>query len=276
MYCNYYSRSGPSSWAHCSRTRLITYQFRFSNFHHPPNIPERLLNVNRQQPVSNNYVAEFSTTAAQQPPPRPYKPVHLRSKPCPDPRRVASYSAPKSCRATKPSPTILPPTSSRDEKVMPRVHPPTLDDFIRAQRIDKKPTRPIVDQPRPGRHGFICPSCRKCTCTECVSTNLDVESFHCDKVIDVLSCFCLIRACAYHAQYDETLPFRRTLSDKPGSCQVGSKCALRWTILSGASLMLPCLLLYPLYKSAYRPCITKTVKSANKGCSCRQNAISRN
>ena len=243
------------------------HYFRFSNFHHhhPPTIPERLRASQQSNP--NNYVAEFSTVPA--PPPRPYKPVHLRSKPALiDPRRCAMYSQPA------PRQSLI---TSRDEKVMPRVHPPTLDAFIRAQRIETKPTKmPIVEQPRPGRHGFICPSCRKCTCTECVATNFAPDAFHCDKVADVLSCFCLVRACAYHVQYDETLPFRRTLSDKPASCQVGTKCALRWTILGSVSLMLPCLLLYPLYKSAYRPCITKTVKAANKGCSCRQNAISRN
>ena len=210
-------------------------------------------------------MAEFST--ARPAPPRPFKPAHLRAKPTPDPRRVAAYAKP----------------SSRDEKLLPpppppaaRVHPPTLDDFIRAQRIDRKPNRAIIDQPRPGRHGFICPSCRKCTCSDCVATNLDVASFHCDKAIDVASCFCLIRACAYHAKYDETLPFQRTMSDKPASCHGGAKCALRWSILGAASIVMPCLLIYPLYKSAYRPCITKTVKSANKGCSCRQNAACQN
>ena len=241
-----------------------------SNFHPP--ISDRLHGTQRnirRTANMNSYVAEFTTRAA--PPPRPYKPAHLRSKEFSHPGKLRAYTVcdemkghfDKSKRNTK----FI---DSRQEKMLPS--PPTLDEFIRVNSR-KRPTQSfnkvITSQPtRPGRHGFICPSCRKCTCHECVDSNEAYTNIvkNCDSLVEKISCFCLIKGCSYHLSYDETGNFNRLMSDKPASCQSDTSCVSRWAILTAITVALPCLLIYPLYKSS--KIATNKMK---RGCECNQN-----
>ena len=284
--------------------KIVTFYFRngFPN-QHPIRVPPRYA-VSRSRPSDmvlsrpppqqqsrpNNYVAEFTRRA---PPPRPYKPDHLRVKSYPDPKKVIAYEPASISKPTNDK-AVWQKTigqDSRDEKLLPNwTTPPTLDEFIRRQQSEKRSSisQPIRTQPlgslqhhgsRPGQHGFICPSCRKCTCNSCVqqSTNESCDTASCDECIDTVSCFCLVRGCSYHLSYDETASFNRLMSDKPASCQISDPtCVTRWSILTGITLMLPCLLIYPAYKSSKY--LTSKMSSkfrshVGKGCKCRQNMI---
>ena len=226
----------------------------------------------------NPYVAEFTTRA--QPPPRPFKPNYLRAKELADPAKPRPYAVcdePMKIKRTRTRPAAHATLKdSRQEKMLPS--PPTLDEFIRVNsRKQQCPTsthpypKPITMQPtRPGRHGFICPSCRKCTCPECVDSDESYRNVvaNCDSLVDKISCFCLVKGCSYHLSYDETGNFNRLMSDKPASCQSGDRsCVTRWALLTAITVALPCLLIYPLYNSSK----IATNKITKRGCECNQN-----
>lgn len=258
-------------------------------------VPQRLA-ARPQCIVSNNYVDEEQMrNPSLILPPRPFKPYHLRTKNFADPSKVAPY-----CKTIVIKPPPIPPKpnhyriqgkahlSSRDEDFIST--PPTLDEMISMNNQRTRKNRPVTTQPttdplRPGRHGFLCPRCRKCTCHSCANLtpsvccspvdftngNASVCTDSCREFFELISCFRAIKACSYHLSYDEHNKFRRLMSDKPGSCSpIDSDCGLRWTILSCASFVLPCLLIYPMFKVGDR-LSTNAAKKLLKGCQCKQN-----
>ena len=220
-----------------------------------------------------------------------------RSKPCVDYCSLKQPTIP-----TKPSHYSVRCVSNRDEHLVAQMRPPrrprrpssasstnpppTLDEMINRTR-ERKENPVVFFQPRgsalrPGLHGFFCPRCRRCTCAHCCETssflccNVNVADQQllrqrCDEVFDVLSCYCAIRACSYHFGYDEHDQFRRVMSDKPASCRpVGAHCALRWSILSALTVVLPCLVLYPMFKTG-EALSQKASRKLLKGCQCSHN-----
>ena len=279
---------------------LFIIIFRFGIRRAPMGVPERLAERPRC-PGVNTYVdeAQQRITFTAPTPTRPYKPTHLRGTrvnrlTLPDPKVALSYST---------APPIPPkpnhyragpvrPLSNRDDSTFPS-RPPTLDEMINFHPAARK-TAVITNQPvgglRPGRHGFRCPRCRRCTCDECAKTSIIPCFSHaqpgsvngqptridcatkCRKACDILSCFCAVRACSYHViGYEESSNFSRTLTDKPASCQsLDRSCALRWTGLTALTALIPCLILYPLFKSG-ELIGRKIDKKLLKGCQCNQN-----
>ena len=209
----------------------------------------------------------------------------------PDPKVTSSY---KKAPPIPPKPDHyragpIRPLSNRDDSTF---RPPTLDDLINFHPANRKNSvvtvQPCIAGLRPGRHGYLCPRCSRCTCDECAKTSIiscfsptqsnfegaptHFASSRCRKACDILSCFCAVRACSYHVLgYEENSDFSRIMTDKPASCQkLDRSCALRWTGLTALTILLPCLILYPLYKSG-ELIGRKIDKTLLKGCQCNQN-----
>lgn len=267
-----------------------------------PYVPERL--AERPKCLhANNYVDEMSEKIRTTPI-RPYKPKHLRcsNRTLPNPSKQVRYflddkSKKIDYHMTKPPPIPpkpshyrIHPTSNRDDSLLlPRSRPPTLDEMINMNMTKRKPERLVLIQPRadglrPGRHGFLCPRCRRCTCNNCCETTsilccnstgsdpmLSRQFGRCHKICDIISCYCVIRTCSYHFCYDEHDRFSRLMADKPASCQsFDSDCVTRWSMLACATLILPCLLLYPLFKTGDM-IANRTSRKLLKGCQCNHN-----
>jgi len=259
-----------------------------------PYVPERLAERPKCLHV-NNYVDEMSDKIRNGAPTRPFKPKHLRcNRMLPDPSKRVLYDQ----RISKPPP--IPPkpfryrTSNRDDglllprEISPSNSPPTLDEMINMN--NRKQERLVLIQPqadrlRPGRHGFLCPRCRRCTCNNCCETTstvccnstaatdpmLNRQFGQCHKICDIISCYCAVRTCSYHLCYDEHDRFRRLMSDKPASCQsVDSDCAMRWSMLACMTMVLPCLLLYPIFKTG-DIISNRASRKLLKGCQCNHN-----
>ncbi|CAG5097056.1 Oidioi.mRNA.OKI2018_I69.XSR.g14912.t1.cds [Oikopleura dioica] len=225
----------------------------------------------RPQPIAitNNYVEEMSSFRPTVPP-RPSKPLHLSRVPSlsgslalpppvpPKPKWLRASNRDDSCLRSSPLPSAA------------ICRPPTLDEILRREVVRCEPVRQ-ESQPRPGRHGYLCPQCKRCTCAKCTVPRIDLEaSCHpAQQAVDRVSCLWAIKACAYHLTYDEDSHLKRQLSDTPASCSQQG-CTFRWMLLGAVTMFLPCLVIYPIYKAGHWA-VQRTQNALLPGCKCPHN-----
>ena len=220
----------------------------------------------RPQPIAitNNYVADLSSFRPAVPP-RPSKPAHLSRVPSlsggvppvpPKPKWLRSSNRDDSCLRTTPLPN----------------RPPTLDEILRREVVRNEPSRSQQScQPRPGRHGYLCPQCSRCTCAKCTVPRIDLDAscYPAQQAVDRMSCLWAIKACAYHLSYDEDSQLKRQLSDTPASCSQQG-CTFRWLLLGAVTIILPCLVIYPVYKAGHWA-VKRSQHALLPGCKCPHN-----
>jgi len=129
---------------------------------------------------------------------------------------------------------------------------------------------------KPGEHAYHCPRCGKCTCPDCKGEKRDTsrEPLLCegrclcntDSIIDVVTCFCCVRACFYHCSNREK---DEICTVKPCSCQESNRCA-RWSSIVALTPILPCLICYPVARGCVRLC-NACDECLKPGCRCKES-----
>jgi len=67
------------------------------------------------------------------------------------------------------------------------------------------------------------------------------------RLLECCSCMCCVKAIFYHCTKNGD--FERNWADQPCSCETGTDCGARWSILGMFSLFLPCLVCYPIIRA---------------------------
>lgn len=132
----------------------------------------------------------------------------------------------------------------------------------------------------PCQDSVICSQCGKCRCQACTQPRELPRYWLCDnkcecsvqKMVDVCSCLCCVRAYFYHcfkdADGDEC-----SVSDDPCACCEQPHCCKRWTCLGIMSLCLPCLCLYWPLRCGLDCCTSIYNKCSHRGCHCRRDRL---
>ena len=80
-----------------------------------------------------------------------------------------------------------------------------------------------------------------------------------ERLLECCSCMCCVKAVFYHCTKNRD--FERNWADQPCSCETGTDCGARWSILGMFSLFLPCLVCYPIIKECWKFPFNLTKKS---------------
>lgn len=133
-----------------------------------------------------------------------------------------------------------------------------------------------INKCKPGEHNYPCPRCGKCMCKYCKGHETRTRSqtllcggrCKCDveSAIEAATCFCIVRGCFYHCSHHDA---EESCSAKPCSCREPNCCA-RWAVLGALTLLLPCLLCYPVARGCVMTC-RECSHCARPGCRCKES-----
>ncbi|CAK8684084.1 unnamed protein product [Clavelina lepadiformis] len=130
---------------------------------------------------------------------------------------------------------------------------------------------------KPGEHNYPCPRCGKCMCPRCRGETTSSSApprwacnnrcfYNADSCVEAATCLCCVRGCFYHcSNYEDD----GSCTDKPCSCR-GSNWCCRWSAIGAMSLVLPCLLCYPVARGCLNMC-RACAKCIKPGCRCKES-----
>jgi len=136
----------------------------------------------------------------------------------------------------------------------------------------------------PPEDSIICGECGKCRCASCRSARPLPSAWVCDNkclcsleaCVDTVTCMCCVKGGLYHC--GEMIAPRGQHADTheqewvhhPCSCS-SNNWFVRWGCLAAFSLVLPCLLCYPLLKGSSLLAERAYQAATRHGCSCNQD-----
>lgn len=143
------------------------------------------------------------------------------------------------------------------------------------KKVGPPPPAPAPTSPT---DSIMCGECGRCRCAACRSARPLPSAWLCDnwcecsaeKVIDLVSCMCCVKAGLYHCGEGDPDTRDHTWLHTPCSC-TSSKRLLRWSCLAVLSIPLPCLLCYPVLAGATKLAEKVYQAATTTGCRCSES-----
>ncbi|XP_026137121.1 protein sprouty homolog 1-like [Carassius auratus] len=138
------------------------------------------------------------------------------------------------------------------------------------------PDVPLKQEKLDSAHLYICESCGKCKCSECMAPRPLPACLTCngqclcsaENVVEYGTCMCLVKGIFYHCSNDDDVG--DPCADRPCSLS-HPQCCSRFLCMGLVSMLFPCLLCYLPSKACVKACNSCHDRVKRPGCRCKNS-----